>query len=340
MARLATLVLVFALVIAGCSGASNDGPTAADTATSSATEVERTPAPDVDTVETPTPTKSYTPTKTPTPTETETPTLAENPWGEEPIVVAIDGPSDSPVNYTGAVRRAVGYWQDNDHGDLPYRPTFVVKPSATTAHVVVRFVPSIERCGESTANETIGCAPVLDAGDSAAIPEIVRVQRGLTNRSTYRTVRHELGHVLGLEHGEGPDGVMSSTDVVHDRVVRVDFVFETTATAERRDTRRQARHAFDYYADGAEGFMQEDVSFAIIRSRADADVTIRVERDGGRSTAAVRDGRVVFTIRGIVTDHRGWHVGYWLGFYFGAETVDELPPAFDEPNADPREQWW
>ena len=340
MTRPATLVLVFALVIAGCSGTSNGGPTAADTATSSVTEVERTPTPGEDTVGPPTPAKTYTPTKTPTPAETETPALVKNPWAEEPIIVAVDGPSDSPVNYTGAVRRAVEYWRENDHTDLEYRPTFVVKPSATTAHVVIRFVTSIENCGESTANETIGCAPILDDDDGAASPEIVRVQKGLTNRSTYRTVRHELGHVLGLEHREGPDDVMSPTDVVHDRVVRVNFVFETTANAEQRDTRRQARHAFEYYSDGAEGFMEEDVSFAIIQSQEDADVTISVERDGGRSSAEVRNGRMIITIQGIATDHRGWHIGYWLGFYFGAETVDELPPAFDDPNADSRQQWW
>lgn len=332
MIRPAILVIVFTLVIAGCSGASNEGPTPTSTST--------VPPPETSTITTETTVGSPTQTETPPFPETETPKPVKNPWAEEPIIVAIDSPSSSRVNYTATVIRAIRYWQENNHTDLQYRPNFEVNPSETTPHVLLRFVTSIGHCGESATNETIGCAPILDADQSAARPETVRVQLGLTNRSTYRVVRHELGHVLGLKHGEGPDDVMAPSDIVHDRVVRVHFEFETTATAERRETRRQARYAFNYYADGAEGFLDEDVSFATIDSPEEADVTISVKRDGDRSIARVENGRWIIVIQGIEIDNRGWHIGFWLGDYFGASSVDELPPAFDEPDSDSRQQWW
>lgn len=332
MIRPAALVVVIMLLVAGCSETSNGGPSTTATPAIAPTETG--------TGATETPVDPPTRTVNPSPTEIETPNPVKNPWGEEPIVIAIQSPNNTRVNYTKSVLRSVNYWKANNHTDLRYRPNFVVEPSERRAHILIRFVTSIDSCGESVTNETIGCAPILTADDRAASPEIVRVQKGLTNKSTYRVVRHELGHILGLQHGEGPAQVMSPSDLVHNRVVRVDFEFETTATAEQRETRRQARYAFRYYSDGAEGFMDEDVSFAVIDTREEADITIRVERQGGQSNAEVQNGRVVLRIQGIDVENRGWHIGYWLGFYFGAESIRDLPPAFDEPNADPRQQWW
>jgi hypothetical protein len=37
----------------------------------------------------------------------------------------------------------------------------------------------------------------------------------------------------------------------------------------------------------------------------------------------------------------GWHVGFWVGdSVLAASGPEDLPPAFDDPETDPRKAWW
>lgn len=330
------ILLVVLLILSGCAGSDNpqdvnEATKTTETAippTESPTRTTTSPTPEIET------------TIATTSTHTATPKPIHNPWRKEPIVIGIDQPSDTNKNYTKHVIQAVEYWDENAEGHTSWTPVFVVRANAESPDIEIRFVSKIDRCGVESGGITIGCAPVLSADSTARQTELVRVNMGLTNASTYRVIRHELGHVLGLEHGEGPGDVMAPYDRVYDQVIRVNLQFETTATHEQRDTRRQLWYALEYYSGGADGLVNEDVEFAVIEDRSDADIVIEVNRAGSESRAFTDERQVIVEVNGISLDKRGWHIGYWLGFYFGATSTSELPPPFDEPNADPRVGWW
>lgn len=339
MDRLYAWGLVLIIIMSGCT------TTPATTELSpTGTSIEETPDADVNTEAKPgTPTGTPSPSITETPTPEETPTPPEppdNPWRKEPIIIGIDSSADPDRNYSAHVVDAVEYWNMNGKEDNGWSPNFTVQPESSSPDIVVRFVNEIEYCGKDDGGVTIGCARILQPDTNPNEPEIILVNLGLTNQSTYRAIRHELGHTLGLEHGEGPPGVMQAYDTYIEQVVRIYFEFETSADHEKRDTRRQARYVFDYYSSGADGFLTENVEFALIEKRDAADIIIQVNKRGGESIGYAEDDRMVIEVNGISTNRRGWHIGYWFGFYFGAKSISELPPPFDEPESDPRTQWW
>lgn len=332
MSHFHVCLLVLIVVLGGCA----TSPVATESPTTNPLTEQ---APDL---EVPTATQTETPTHTPTPTETATsiPDRPDNPWQKEPIIIGIDNGADPDRNYTAPVIKAVDYWHANGEGYTAWEPNFSVEPNSDSPDIVIRFVNEITSCGLEEGGVIIGCANLLYVDSHPNDPEVVLVNLGLTDQSTYRVVRHELGHILGLEHGEGPSGVMKEYSEVFNQVVRVHFEFETRAEHEKRDTKTQSGYAFDYYSSGAEGFLSEDVEFAIITDSEAADVVIQVNESGADSWAYDEGDHVVIELNGIKTSHRGWHVGYWLGFYFGANSTSELPPPFDEPDSDPRSQWW
>lgn len=334
MVRLLPLVMILIVILSGC------------TATSPATEQTptETPTERITDVDITTSTSTDFPTETTSPTNTETatlrPDLPDNPWRKEPIVIGIDSSADPDRNYSAQVIDAVEYWHEIGEGRTAWSPNFTIHPDAKSPDIVIRFVNEIQSCGTEDGNVTIGCARVLQPDSTPSEPEIVLINIGLTNESTYRTARHELGHTLGLNHGEGPGEVMQPYDQVFNQIVRVHIEFETTADHEKRDTRRQMGYVFDYYSSGADGFLTEDVEFASINDREAADIIIEVNKGGSESRARFDGGDFIIEINGINTNRRGWHIGYWFGFYFGANSTDELPPPFDEPESDSRTQWW
>lgn len=275
--------------------------------------------------------------------QTPTPVPISNPWGHEPVTIGITNYADPERDYTEPVQRAVTYWNTTGAEFTSWNPYFVLRPNSTQTDLVVRFVDGIDECGPRSTNETVGCAPVLDATDEAARTETVQIQLGLTESSVFRLVLHELGHVLGLEHGEGPGDVMAPRDTLFREVYRVHIEYATDSEFFNDKSRRQVRHALNYYADGGGGIVDEDIGFAIVEDRSQADIVIEFTNEDGVDDGSIANSshsQFVITVDGIDRENRGWHVGYWLGFYFGADEIAELPEPFDEPEEDLREGWW
>jgi hypothetical protein len=226
------------------------------------------------------------------------------------LVVGIDAPGSR--TFEPPVRRALAYWERNAerYADAPM--TFRLAPDAADPDVTVAFVPTIDDCGAH--GHTAGCAPLLTDSATADDAE-VRVLDDLSNASTSLVVEHEIGHVLGLDHGDAPQAVMaprttlttrpepdaseralpwaSSTlsvfverrtgsnasgteSTVGGRTAPGDRTAgDRTAAGERGVRGEQIEHALDYYARGAGGTVPENVSFERAASPANADVVVR-----------------------------------------------------------------
>jgi hypothetical protein len=288
-----------------------------------------------------------------------------SPWGSEPIVVAVDGPPGREV--TPLVRQAATFWEEHAERYAGYPVEYEVRPNAANPDLVVRFVDEITGCESS--HHTAGCAPYITNAAQIDRPVEVEIKTGLSDESTVQVVSHELGHTLGLGHGDEPQAVMRTgvtlttlpqlnatergfpwTDGDLTVYVDVDDAPDPAAA------RSQVRSALGYYERGAPG-MPDNLTFEVVDD-PDADIVVRYAPESpctqgtgscGSSRGPDPDGdgaseyyaQFTVTVVGIDTDAIGWHTGYWLAVAFGAEADADKPAVFrDASYGERRSEWW
>jgi len=289
-----------------------------------------------------------------------------NPWGESTLTVAINDSSNSSREFEPLVRSSLEFWANNTTRYVGYPLEFELDRDADDPDVVVRFVDRIESCANVTG--AAGCAPFVTDSSHVSRPVSVDVVDSYSNASTRLILKHELGHVLGLNHSAEPQSVMAPTS-------QLETLPRTNATERRLPwddpnftvhvddggdpaVREQVRHALDYYADGADGAVPANVTYEFVDNRTEAEVVVNVSdelpcREGSGSCGRVQgidpDGddalerydELRVTLSGVDDDAVGWHVGYWLGYSFGFETESEWPEPFrDATYEDRRTEWW
>jgi len=292
-------------------------------------------------------------------------------FGEPPAVVGINKTSSVDRDFTGLVEETLAWWESQPATHKNYSTTFVLRPNATAPDIEVRFVEHIPptTCEAEPGDDLLGCADVL-SGRNFVEDALVRIKTGYTDASTSQTLKHEFGHIHGRQHNQSPMPVMSPTGNgtllpqpdATDRAFpwqRSNLSYYLASRVSDRVGQQyaeQVRHAEEYYKQRADGHVPKNLTLTRIDNRSAADIVIIEESsnatrgDGsidyivGRSTDT-DPGLEYYTfdkiyLSGLEPNRYGWHVGYWLGFAFGAETIDELPPPFDEPEEDPRESWW
>lgn len=304
-------------------------------------------------------------------TSTPLPEAARNPWRSAEVVVGVDGRASPNRSYVPLVERAVAYWNGPGRPNATYPATFRVDPDAPDPDLVV-VVRERVTCVDHA--DVLGCAPVLRASDRPPRPVVVEVAAGFDDETTVTIIEHELGHVLGIRHGEPPQPLMAPrfaaatlphTDAVDkanpwttdDLRVYADL---STATGDPETLRFQLRQAVAYYDDGAEGHVPANVSFSLVDDRSRAQVVVVFDRDReGCSTAEAqscgswsgydpdRDGALEYytnatiVVNGVDDAAVGWHVGYWLGVLMGHDRPEERAPPFRDASPEERRSaWW
>lgn len=349
---LPVLVVVLTVVLAGCTVVfppADESPT--------------TTAPDAVASPTPTPTASGEGTG---PTTTAD---ADRIWPDEPIVVAIEDATGDDRDFAPLARAALDYWEGNASRYAGYPVEFVLEPDAADPDVEMRVVRDITDCDGT--GDAVGCAPYVTDRDRIDRPVTVQIVAGLSDESTIHVIKHELGHVLGLDHGDAPQDVMAPGTLVTtlpkanatDRDVpwkddALTVHVNDSGVADGDAVRDQIRHAVRYYDRGADGTVPENVSFEFVDDPERADVVISFPDempcgagDGscGRRVGVDEDGdgaleyytRLEITLTNVDVEATGWHVGYWLGYAFGFEDPSDWPePLRDASPDERRSDWW
>ncbi|MFT4958234.1 MAG: hypothetical protein ACI9EZ_001560 [Halobacteriales archaeon] len=286
---------------------------------------------------------------------------------EVTVVVGVVNSANQSRNVGPLVERTLSYWEHNAREYVGYGVDFELEPDAEDPDVIVSFQRTVDCHGETG---WLGCAPDVETVDTRSETMVVAVKGGYQNDSMVKTLKHEIGHVLGLDHGEEPMPLMSAqqeslklqetnaanrTFPWNDRNISVYVDYTTISSARRVDVAEQVSHALEFYEEQANHSMWANVSFAPTRQRDDADVRIDFVKESpllqeagsiGRPKGPDLDGdgRVEYytesriVVSNVQTDVIGWHVGYWIGVSLGADNASELPPPFT--NGTRTGDWW
>ena len=208
--------------------------------------------------------------------------------------------------------------------------TFELEPHNESADVILDYVHSIDSCGWTYDPSAVylGCAPIgPDVGQT-----VVELRENDDDKQLLQTTEHELGHVLGIGHGEPPMPLMAPNNVYllaspwhqGNLTYYVDYSDKPGYSKEYLDGK--ILPAFEYFESGAKGSLDTPPTFTRVSSRADANVVVNVHQNVMSestfvgSTVRIENGtvsgtyyrRVTIDLYHLDTQTLAWHVAYWL----------------------------
>lgn len=130
-----------------------------------------------------------------------------NPYGKQTLTVGLQQEVSARHDMEEIIHPSLEYWEENSEYYAGYPIEYEYRPNTDDPDVLIIVVEDIEECGNHT-GEIAGCAPVPQ--DTAPETAEIRIVAGYRKDWMKSTLKHELGHTLGLEHDDEPAHIMSN----------------------------------------------------------------------------------------------------------------------------------
>ena len=191
--------------------------------------------------------------------------------------VRVDVESESPHDLTEITAAALSFWEANSEEYAGFAVDFEIVETGDP-DVIVAYRDSPAGCENvpQYSNLVLGCAPVLQAGYTVERPILGRVVAAARPPGAIRvTTKHEIGHMLGLNHDDEPAFVMSNRpeDRIPEYARRID-IWETVRSVHERAgaITPVLNHGVELYTAG------EDEAAALALDGAATDLRTLVDR--------------------------------------------------------------
>jgi hypothetical protein len=166
-------------------------------------------------------------------------------WESTTVTVGKSGLVDAVDGEDELIEEGLSYWSANAEQYLDHPATFEYEPQATEPDIQIEFVERIDSCFDDSRDEIAGCAPILP---NESVPDGERIRIETVDGAAFlsHVIKHELGHVLGLDHDDQPEGIMSNDP---DDWNGDSTSWELSAT-DTRDQRDELSHRGEQWFDG------------------------------------------------------------------------------------------
>lgn len=295
----------------------------------------------------------------------------QNPWLTEEITVSVvEQPDDR--DYQPLIEESLTYWNANMtavgwQGEFVYAET-------SDPDVPVKIVEDVAAADteideyEDQELEAVGSAPIYYyPGEANEWEQPIYVQSGLNDTSTIDVAAHEFGHALGLHHEAEDEFPVMAAEMatatepqpsIYEQANPWDSETIYVYYAEDSELRDQhiepLEEAREWYDDGADGWLPDDVSVERTHDPDEADITVEMageivggdhrwqwrgfDHDADGDFDEMYSGEIMMEHQ--MSDQRvTWAFGHAMGYMFGVEDESELPEPFAEPRIYDPNNW-